>query len=84
MLYVDYGSIEVVSKSNIRLLDLNFSKMPKQAIHCKLHGSDKFNNFSRDASEIFSELICDKTLSAEFHTKVIYEIIIVLKICYLI
>lgn len=73
MFYVDYGSLELVSKSNIRLLDLNYAELPMQAIHCKLYGSDKFDHFGRTDSEWFSYLVCDRTLDAKFHKTVIMK-----------
>lgn len=67
MLYVDYGSIEVVLKSNIRLLDKKFGNLPIQSLHCTLKESDQLTNLSREMNEYFADMVDNKKLEALFH-----------------
>lgn len=69
MLYVDYGSIEVVLKSNVRLLYKKFSNLPVQSLHCTLKESKQLKHLSREINEFFADMIDDKKLEALFHKK---------------
>ncbi|XP_015370255.1 PREDICTED: uncharacterized protein LOC107166201 [Diuraphis noxia] len=66
LLYVDYGSIEIVPKENVRLLASQFGMYPAQGVHCSLH---KFNalNYPREISESFAEMVENHELEAQFH-----------------
>lgn len=66
MLYVDYGSLETVKKSDIRLLSTQFSKLPIQSLHCTLYECDKLN-VPREINIYFADLIENKKLEAKFH-----------------
>uniref|UniRef100_A0A2H8TF29 Tudor domain-containing protein 1 n=1 Tax=Melanaphis sacchari TaxID=742174 RepID=A0A2H8TF29_9HEMI len=66
LLYVDYGSIEIVPKTNVRLLASQFGVFPTQAIHCGLYEFDELN-YPREISESFAEMTEDHELEAQFH-----------------
>lgn len=66
--FVDYGNTEKVSFNNIKSIETEFSKLPIQAIHCKLFGildgsSDK------SKTQKFEDTVAGKTLEAEFITE---------------
>lgn len=67
LLYVDYGSIETISKSNVRLLERRFGVLPAQGIHCSLYECKEPINYSREINEKFALMIDNKVLDAQFH-----------------
>ncbi|CAH1731463.1 unnamed protein product [Aphis gossypii] len=66
LLYVDYGSIEVIPKTNVRLLASQFGAYPTQAVYCGLYNFNELN-YSREISESFAEMTEDHVLEAQFH-----------------
>jgi len=64
LLYVDYGSIEIVWKSNIRLLASQFGLLPIQALHCSLFEYGVFNNYNSSINKLFVEKVDEKILEA--------------------
>ncbi|XP_026816464.1 uncharacterized protein LOC113555992 isoform X2 [Rhopalosiphum maidis] len=66
LLYVDYGSIEIVPKTNVRLLASQFGAYPTQAVHCGLYNFNELN-YPREISESFAEITEDHVLEAQFH-----------------
>uniref|UniRef100_A0A2S2PA58 Tudor domain-containing protein 1 n=2 Tax=Schizaphis graminum TaxID=13262 RepID=A0A2S2PA58_SCHGA len=66
LLYVDYGSIEIVPKTNVRLLASQFGAYPTQAVHCGLYNFNELN-YPREISESFAEITENHVLEAQFH-----------------
>ncbi|KAE9528672.1 hypothetical protein AGLY_012247 [Aphis glycines] len=66
LLYVDYGTIKVVSKTNVRLLASQFGAYPIPAVHCGLYNFSELN-YLREISESFAEMTDDHVLEAQFH-----------------
>ncbi|XP_050063063.1 uncharacterized protein LOC126552407 [Aphis gossypii] len=64
--YVDYGTIKVVSKTNVRLLASQFGAYPIPAVHCGLYNFSELN-YPREISESFAEMTDDHVLEAQFH-----------------
>lgn len=65
MKYFDYGTIEVIPKEDLRLLDKQFCDLPMQAIKAKLSAikpAKGAKSFSRKVNEAFFELVANKTL----------------------
>lgn len=73
---MDYGSIEKVPKSNVRLLEKKFSVMHAQAIHCTLFSEHEVQTFSRETKEHFARLVDSKTLWAHTIKKIKSEVIL--------
>ncbi|XP_022169440.1 uncharacterized protein LOC111033146 isoform X1 [Myzus persicae] len=69
LLYVDYGSIEIVPKTNVRLLASQFGIYPAQGVHCGLYEYNELN-YPREISESFAEMVDDHVLEAQFHSQV--------------
>jgi len=69
LLYVDYGSIEIVPKINIRLLASTFGAYPTQAVHCGLYEFNELN-YPREISESFAEMVENRVLEAQFHSPI--------------
>jgi len=67
-LYVDYGSIEIVPKINIRLLQSKFCTYATQAIYCGLNECNF--NYSREISESFADIVEHHVLEAQFHPSI--------------
>jgi hypothetical protein len=65
--YIDYGSIEIISRAKIRLLERSFGLLPVQAIFCSLYENDNRIRFDREINEKFAMMIDNKTLEAHFH-----------------
>lgn len=63
--FVDYGNVETVQHSKIKSIQKEFSKLPRQAIHCKLFGV-KDDNFNPNKIEAFKNLVINKTVETEF------------------
>ncbi|KAL5236605.1 hypothetical protein ACI65C_004015 [Semiaphis heraclei] len=66
LLYVDYGSIEIVPKENVRLLASQFGVYPAQGVYCGLHKFYELN-YPREISESFAEMVENHELEAQFH-----------------
>lgn len=62
MLYVDYGTIEIIAKSKIRLLKSEFGNLPIQALHCSLF--DSHQNYPRELNYTFVDIVNGKILEA--------------------
>jgi len=68
VLYVDYGSIEIIPKLKIRVLDSIFKSFPMYALHCSLLNFDTYNfTYTRDMNEFFATMVDRKILEATFH-----------------
>ncbi|XP_050584863.1 maternal protein tudor isoform X2 [Bombus affinis] len=63
--FIDYGNIETVQCSKIKCIEKEFSKLPIQAIHCKLFGV-KDDNLDSNKTKAFENLVINKTVEAEF------------------
>lgn len=76
--FVDYGNIESVEFSNIKIIKEEFLKLPMQAVHCKLLGL--LTNMENKETEetMFMEKVEGKSLEVEFVTKEngIYEVLL--------
>jgi len=66
LFFVDYGSIEIVPKINIRLLQSRFSTFATQAIHCGLYKCLDYN-YPREISESFADMVERHVLKAQIH-----------------
>jgi len=66
LFFVDYGSIEIVPKINIRLLQSKFSTYSAQAVHCGLYACMNYN-YSREISESFADMVEHQVLEAQVH-----------------
>uniref|UniRef100_A0A2S2P5Q8 Tudor domain-containing protein 5 n=1 Tax=Schizaphis graminum TaxID=13262 RepID=A0A2S2P5Q8_SCHGA len=66
LFFVDYGSIEIVPKINIRLLQSKFSEYSAQAVHCGLYSCMDYN-YSREISESFADIVEHQVLEAQVH-----------------
>jgi len=63
--YFDYGTIEVIPKTDLRLLDKQFIDIPMQGIKAKLSAikpAKGAKSFSREVSEVFFKMVANKTL----------------------
>ncbi|XP_025199021.1 tudor domain-containing protein 5-like, partial [Melanaphis sacchari] len=69
LFFVDYGSVEIVPKINIRLLQSTFSAYAAQAIHCGLHKCIEYN-YSREISESFADMVENQVLEAKVHSPI--------------
>ncbi|XP_060857955.1 uncharacterized protein LOC132935429 isoform X2 [Metopolophium dirhodum] len=66
LFFVDYGTIEIIPKRNIRLLQSRFSAYATQAIHCGLYKCREYN-YSREISEYFADMVEHHVLEAQVH-----------------
>ncbi|XP_050426306.1 tudor domain-containing protein 7-like [Adelges cooleyi] len=73
LFYVDFGSIENVQKSQIRLLVSYFGTLPAQGIHCSLFGHESTQKISRETNELFVSLVTNKIMTAQHIKKVTSE-----------
>jgi len=64
--FVDYGSIQIIPKKNIRLLQSRFSIYATQAVHCGLYKCGGYN-YSREISESFADMVEHHVLEAQVH-----------------
>lgn len=69
MFFVDYGSIAIIPKLNIRLLQLKFSSYPAQAVYCGLYKCTEYN-YSREISESFADMVEHQVLQAQVHLSI--------------
>ncbi|XP_024937429.1 maternal protein tudor isoform X2 [Cephus cinctus] len=63
--FVDYGNTEKIESSKIKELDAEVSRLPAQAIHCKLLAANK-TEWTAEEIDAFSASIEGKSLEAEF------------------
>lgn len=66
MLYVDFGSQEIVEKTRIRLLAQQFGNKPIQALHCCLYEHDEVFCCQK-INELFVQLVDNCCLKAIFN-----------------
>ncbi|XP_027842505.2 tudor domain-containing protein 5-like isoform X2 [Aphis gossypii] len=69
LFFVDYGSIAIIPKLNIRLLQLKFSSYPAQAVYCGLYKCTEYN-YSREISESFADMVEHQVLQAQVHQSI--------------
>lgn len=68
--FVDYGNIEVVDKSAIRTLPLEFKKIPQLAQKCSLAGvRPKNGKWSKSALDFFTQTVTNKVLNVHVKEK---------------
>ncbi|KAF0756349.1 tudor domain-containing protein 5-like [Aphis craccivora] len=69
LFFVDYGSIAIIPKLNIRLLQSKFSSYPAQAVYCGLYKCTEYN-YSREISESFADMVEHQVLQAQVHPSI--------------
>ena len=71
--FVDYGNSEVITPSDVKVLESKFQALPVQAIECKLYNCFPLpdsETWSDNAIGVFSHLVLDKDLSIKFVAQV--------------
>ena len=63
--FIDYGNTEVVNYNKIKEIDPQYSKMPAQAIHCKLYCPTKAAWTDEESDSVVNKLEESK-LEVEF------------------
>lgn len=77
MLYVDFGSVEVVKKSDVRFLATKFGSFPIQALHCSLFETEK-PNYTLEINENFAISIDNNRLLEATFKKTMTLVILIL------
>ncbi|KAG7199166.1 hypothetical protein KM043_018050 [Ampulex compressa] len=63
--FLDYGNIETIELTNIKVIKAEFLQLPIQAIHCKLLGIES-TTCNESITKHFEDAVQGKTLEAEF------------------
>lgn len=66
--FIDYGNVEKVDFTNIKKINSQFLKLPAQAIHCRLFGSDE-STWTENESDVLFYRLDNKNLEVEFVSK---------------
>lgn len=74
-MYVDYGSIEIIAKTEVRFLDKRFGYFPMQGILCTLFDDDFDSSYSVTVNKTFASLVDDNELEAKFKTSILKVIL---------
>lgn len=65
VLFVDYGNVEVVGFNKLKEINEEFTKLPIQAVPCKLFGPEKIEWTDEEINN-FSDMVNEKLLEIEF------------------
>lgn len=65
MIYVDYGTIDIISKTQLKYLKNVFCHLPCQAIHCCLTGFNEFDTISPEVTDAFWEIVDNKPVKIQ-------------------
>lgn len=78
MIYVDFGSIEIVLKSGVRFLETHFGSFCVQALHCSLFETEN-PLYTKEINDNFASLIDNNQyLEATFKKSIMLVILILL------
>lgn len=57
VIHADFGTVDIIPKTELRFLDHTFCSLPCQAIHCCLSGYNELSSISLDVTKAFLEII---------------------------
>lgn len=57
VIHTDYGTVDIIPKTELRFLNYKFCSLPSQAIHCCLTGYNELDSIPLDVTKAFLEII---------------------------